>query len=77
MSCTHPNWIECDAKCHGKAVTLDLSSPAALAGVPTSLLLRDVLAHACDRYDRDQLCDRCRGKWEEIDRRMPARTGQP
>jgi len=45
-----------------------------LAGIPTSLLLRDVVAHGCDRLDRKKLCDRCRGKWDEIDRRLPTRT---
>jgi len=46
---------------------------ADLASIPTSLLLRDVVAHACDRLDGDQLCERCRGKWDEIDRRLPPR----
>lgn len=45
-----------------------------LAEIPTSLLLRDVVAHGCDRVDSTQLCARCRGKWEEIDRRLPLRT---
>ena len=48
-----------------------------LAHVPTSLLLLDVIAHACDRFDGDQLCDRCRGKWAELDLRLPARTVKP
>lgn len=45
-----------------------------LASIPTSLLLRDVIAHGCDRVDGKTLCERCRGKWDEIDRRLPLRT---
>lgn len=52
---------------------LELLSIEELGGIPTSLLLRDVISHGCDQFDRDQLCDRCHGKWEEIDRRFPTR----
>ena len=47
-----------------------------LASIPASLLLRDIIAHGCDD-DGDGLCDRCHGKWEEIDRRLPPRTVKP
>lgn len=57
-----------------KSHDLPLISTDELAGIPTSLLLRDVVAHGCDRLDRDALCDRCRGKYEEVDRRLPTRT---
>ena len=60
-----------------KSHDLPLMSTDELAGIPTSLLLRDVVAHGCDRLDRDALCDRCHGKWEEVDRRLPTRTGKP
>ena len=44
-----------------------------LADLPTSVILRDVIAHGCDRYAVDQLCDRCRDRWAEVDRRLPTR----
>jgi hypothetical protein len=58
------------------AIAYELFAADELAAVPTSLLLRDVIAHACDRFDDDQLCARCRGKWDEIDRRFPTRTAK-
>lgn len=39
--------------------------------------LGHVVAHGCDRMDGDQLCDRCRGKWAEVDQRLPPRKVQP
>lgn len=59
-----------------RAIAFAPLSADELADMPTSLLLRDVIAHGCDRNDREELCDRCRGKYEEIDRRLSVR-GKP
>jgi hypothetical protein len=64
-----------EAELHSAAYAL--MSADELAGIPTSLLLRDVIAHGCDRLDRDRLCDRCSSKWAEVDRRFPTRMVKP